>query len=274
MRYSTTTRVPVKYRKLASEAVKPQDLYAYPLYSTVTVPGTCIMPVPSLHCVCIHTPGVLEYSCSLVIRCHLITRPQTSRKRHIILLYQIDHLYAPKISQSVILSRCCSVEASSLMDSLESFGQLSTAAKEWKPSSAAAKPVSDRQSSFATDRTSSYDSTSGSGSGAGPNYGGAPLLPAVPQSPIPQMSPIRAGGLLPSPPGRTAWQQHHKQEYEGIHSGLSGLSNPYARAESWGTSPVSSENPTAWPDGEFFLFIARFRFMSFVSEVLTNSWKD
>lgn len=158
------------------------------------------------------------------------------------------------------------------MDGLESFGQLSLAAKEWKPSSAATKLTSDRQSSSASDLTSSYGSGSGSAvagaAAAGASYGSAPLSPAVPQSPVTQMSPLRTGGLLPSPPGRTAWQQHQKHEQGGGHEGFL---NAYAGAESWNASPVPSEQPPAWPDGEFLLFFVCFDSISIDSNVLINS---
>jgi hypothetical protein len=163
------------------------------------------------------------------------------------------------------------------MDGLESFGQLSLTAKEWKPSSASTNSTSDRQSSLASEVTSTYGSVSVSGSagagagaggaGVGVSYGSAPLSPAIPQSPATQMSPLRTGGLLPSPPGRTAWQQHHHEQG----GGHDGYLNPYAVAEGWGKSPVALEQPPAWPDGAFFLFFAGFNSASIDSVVLTNS---
>lgn len=132
------------------------------------------------------------------------------------------------------------IAVNKMMDGLDSFGQLSTTAKEWKPASV--KSASDRQSSFASDR-SSY----GSSGGEAPSFGSAPLPPPVPLSPVPQHSPIRSG-LLHSPPGRTAWQQQQ--------GGSGEFSNPYAGASKWVGSPQQQQQqqqPPPWPDGEFFV---------------------
>jgi hypothetical protein len=145
------------------------------------------------------------------------------------------------------------------MDTLDSFGQLSTTAKEWKPPSA--KLTSDRQLSFASDRTAHGSSGGTSTTG---NFVSNPLSSPVPQSPIPQASPIRTGGLLPSPPGRTAWQQHQ------VGSSGDFANNPYVGAGSWGASPTPSQQAPVWPDGELFGFKRRFNGM-FVASGLTIS---
>ncbi len=131
------------------------------------------------------------------------------------------------------------------MDTLDSFGQLSTTAKEWKPPSAQLN--SDRQLIFASDRTV-YGSSGGTATGFVSND-------RVPQSPVPQASPIRTGGLLPSPPGRTAWQQHQV--------GNSGdfANTPYIGAGSWGASPTPSQQAPVWPDGECFASFRTFNGM-------------
>lgn len=142
------------------------------------------------------------------------------------------------------------------MDELsEGFGQLSTTAKEWKPSSSSST-MSDRTSllpSFGSDRTSSI------GSSAGQN--------ATPLSPLPPKSPMRLPSALQhTPPGRSAmgsWQPQQMQQQQHLTS-PSWRSSPQQTlqqspsfgnamaspsAASW-NPPQQQLQPPAWPDSK------------------------
>jgi hypothetical protein len=169
------------------------------------------------------------------------------------------------------------------MDELESFGRLSTSAKEWKPSSMGDSVSNSSSSSniykknicsqsnngislnasipttptMLSKHSSSYTMLTLSTSGEhNPHCASitnhASTSPGLPLSPTitGPRSPMRLSGLLPSPPGRIAWQQENSNSNTSY--GDESYINPYAGSESsWlRTSSMTLQDLPTWPEGE------------------------
>jgi hypothetical protein len=173
------------------------------------------------------------------------------------------------------------LQANTTMDELESFGRLSTSAKEWKPSSMGGSVSSNSNSSniyndnigsqqisntislnqsipttptIASKASSSYtifaSNTPDLNLHSASIISHIPTLPGLPTSPT-ITSPMRMSGLLPSPPGRIAWQQDCSTSSKTY--GEENFINPYVRAENnWlGTSSMISQDVPIWSEGEY-----------------------